>query len=47
MEETRAEQVAFGWAGEGTSDTADRPADEARPLDFAAAARRLRSGRTE
>jgi hypothetical protein len=31
MEETRGEQVAFGWAGEGTTDTTERPAAEARP----------------
>lgn len=31
MEETRGEQVAFGWAGDGSTDTAERPAAEARP----------------
>ncbi len=47
MEETRSVQVAFGWAGEGTTDTAERPRTEAlAPLDSAAAARRLRSRRT-
>ena len=30
MSETRGEQVAFGWAGEGTTDTRERPAGEAR-----------------
>ncbi len=30
MEDARAEQVAFGWAGEGTTDTTERPATEAR-----------------
>jgi predicted DNA-binding transcriptional regulator AlpA len=48
MEETRAVQVAFGWAGGATTDTTERPATEARaPLDSAAAARRLRSRGTE
>lgn len=47
MEETRGEQVAFGWAGEGTADTGARSTNGAgRPLDSAAASRRLRSGRT-
>ena len=42
MEETRGEQVVFGWAGEGTTDTTERPANDARPpLDSAAAPRRL------
>ncbi len=31
MEETRGAQVAFGWAGEGSADTAERPGTEARP----------------
>jgi predicted DNA-binding transcriptional regulator AlpA len=31
MAATRAEQVAFGWAGEGTPETTERPASEARP----------------
>jgi len=30
MEETRGEQVAFGWAGEGTADTGERPASSER-----------------
>lgn len=48
MEETRGEQVAFGWAGERTADTGERPASGAgRPLDSAPAPRRLRSGRAE
>lgn len=30
MAETRAEQVAFGWAGEGTPETSERTGTEVR-----------------
>jgi predicted DNA-binding transcriptional regulator AlpA len=45
MSETRGEQVAFGWTGEGTTDTRERPAAEAR--SSAPAPRRGRHPRGE